>query len=117
MTDSHPSLQPIIYNDINRLFTSILSDYNGGDMLVAGHSPTAPHIVAVLDDSQRVCLVNPNELDSLCIVTVCDCGRSKVVNLQYGGQVFDNIIRSYLSGQLLEKRLYARDRYRRNKAD
>ena len=53
-------------------------------MLAAGHSPTAPHIVEVLDDSQRVCLVNPNELDNLCIDTVCDSGRSKVVNLQKG---------------------------------
>lgn len=49
--------------------------------------PAAHHIVAVLGDSQRVCLVNPNELDSLCIVTVCDSRRSRVVNLQYGGQV------------------------------
>jgi len=84
LADSLPGVQPIIYTDINALVTSILTDYNGGVILVAGHSPSVPQIVAALGGSQGDCPVNPGEFDNLCMVTVYDTGRAKVVNLQYG---------------------------------
>ena len=84
LADSLPGLQPIIYNDLNGLVTRILTDYKGGVVLVVGHSPSVPQIVATLGGSQGTCKVNPGEFDNLCMVTVYDDGRSRVVNLQYG---------------------------------
>lgn len=74
-------LSPINSSNVNVLVEDILSNHAGGVVLVAGHSPTVPQILAALSGET---FDTVEEYDNLFVVTVCRLGRAKVMNLKYG---------------------------------
>ncbi len=79
----YQNLQPILYDNIGELVAQVLSDHKGEVVLVAGHSPSVPWIIDELGGDGTSCSPE-NEFDILCIVTIYESGKAKVVNLQYG---------------------------------
>lgn len=79
----HLDLPITIYNNINSLKNTILTEYTGEVVLVVGHSPTVPEIVNVFGGDPHSCLID-DEFDNLCILAVYMTGKTKVMNLQYG---------------------------------
>ena len=74
----------------------ILTNHNGGDVLVVGHSNTVPKIVEALGaaslcpdlaplDANGECHVPGSQFDNLFVVTVIGKSQAKSVRLRYGG--------------------------------
>lgn len=86
-------LTPIIYNyptqaaDLDGLKNTILGQYAGKVVFVAGHSDTLHLIVQAFSGNPNHCtMTGPDEFDNLCVITTYRGEVTSVVNLQYGAE-------------------------------
>lgn len=87
ISSSDPSIKLIEYeySNVDQVRDRILADYAGQVVLVAAHSDTAKTIVTKLGGNAASCSIGvSDEYDNLCMVTIYETGKAKVINLQYG---------------------------------
>jgi len=87
LNSSDPSIKLIEYeySNVNQVRDRILAEFSGQVVLVAAHSDTAKTIVTKLGGNAADCSIGAsNEYDNLCVVTIYETGKAKVINLQYG---------------------------------
>ncbi|MEO7175651.1 MAG: phosphoglycerate mutase family protein [Saprospiraceae bacterium] len=66
------------------LITTIEQQYEGGTVLVAGHSNTVPSILNILTKSNQFTDLSETQYDNLYIVSVYKSGKNKILQLKYG---------------------------------
>lgn len=78
-------LTPIEYvaNDTGPLVDTIFANHRGRTVLVVGHSNTVPQIIAAAG-GPSLPNIDDLEFDNLFALTVCRCGTTRLVTLQYG---------------------------------
>ncbi len=87
LSSQDPSVKLIEYeySNVDQVRNRILADYAGQVVLVAAHSDTAKTIVTKLGGNDADCSIGvSDEYDNLCVVTIYETGKAKVINLQYG---------------------------------
>ncbi len=65
------------------LADSLLSKYNGGTVLIVGHSNTIPHLLNTLVGSNHYAQINDADYDNIFIVTALRRGNAVVTGLKY----------------------------------
>ncbi len=75
-----------IYNakTLDVLAKEIKDNYKGKRLLVVGHSNTTPSMVNLLLNNESLSSIDEKEYDKLYLVVLNQCGKSELVEMQYG---------------------------------